>query len=121
MYILAWGLGNPAWPTFHEGFFHTRNLGETNDGGNSTGYSNPEFDALADAMYTETDQKIAFDQIWEMERMIADDLPYVVLFSGPITEFFRSELQYPFTHTLSGIQHLSGMPATVSQAESAGP
>ena len=115
MYILGWSLGNPAWPTFHEGFFHTRNWGETNDGGNATGYSNPEFDALADAMFAETDEAVAFDQIWEMERMIATDLPYVILFDTPITEFYNTSLQYPFTGTLSGIQLQSGFQDSVAK------
>jgi ABC-type transport system substrate-binding protein len=113
MYILGWSLGDPAWPTYHEAFFHTRQFAETSDGGNSTGYDNPEFDALADAMFAETDQAVAFDQIWQMEQMIADDLPYVVLFDTPITEFYNADLTYPFTATLSGIQNLEGQQGTV--------
>jgi peptide/nickel transport system substrate-binding protein len=113
MYILSWRLPNPAWPTFHESFFHTRHLAETTDGNNSTGYKNPAFDALADAMLTETDQATAFDQVWEMERMLAEELPYVVLFTAPVTEFYNEDLQYPFTQTLAGIQFLDGMQGTV--------
>ena len=115
MYILGWSLGNPAWPTFHEGFFHTRNWAETNDGGNATGYSDAEFDALADAMFAETDEAVAFDQIWQMEEKIATDLPYVILFDTPITEFYNASLNYPFTGTLSGIQNQAGMQGTVAK------
>ena len=115
MVILGWALGSPAWPTFHEGFFHTRQLAETCDGNNATGYSNPEFDALADAMLTETDQATAFDQMWQMEQMIAADLPYVVLFDTPVTEFYNKDLQYPFTRTLAGIWNQAGMQGTVSK------
>ena len=112
-YILGWSLGNPAWPTFHEAFFHTRNWAETNDGGNATGYSDADFDALADQMFAETDQTAAFNQIWQMEEKLAQDLPYIVLFDTPITEFYNNSLNYPFTGTLSGIQFLSGMPSVV--------
>ena len=115
MYLFQWTVGNPAWPTFHESFFHTRNMAEANDGNNSTGYSNPEFEALADAMLTETDQAVAFDRVWQMERMIADDLPYVVLFSAPHTEFYSRDLLYPFTQTLAGIINLAGMQGTVDK------
>jgi ABC-type transport system substrate-binding protein len=115
LYLFGWDLGNPGWPTFHEAFFHTRNLAETNDGSNSTGYTNPAFDALADAMFTETDFDAAFDQVWQMERMLADDLPYVMLLSAPITEFYNKDLSYPFTSTLSGIQNLNGMPGLVEK------
>jgi ABC-type transport system substrate-binding protein len=115
LYLLGWSLGNPAWPTFHGDFFHTRNMAETNDGGNSTGYSNPEFDALADAMLTETDEAVAFDQMWQMEQMLADDLPYIILFTTPVTEFHNKDLNFPFTQTLGGIQHLNGMPGLVDK------
>lgn len=113
--ILLWTLGNPAWPTFHESFFHTRNLAEVTDGGNATGYSRPEFDALADLMRSETDQQAAFEAVWQMERMVADDLPYVVLFNSPIAEFYNKDLTFPFTQTLGGIQNLAGMQGTVSK------
>jgi ABC-type transport system substrate-binding protein len=115
MYLLAWFLGNPAWPTYHEGFFHTRNMAETNDGGNSTGYSNREFDALAEAMFTETDQAVAYEQIWQMEQMLAKDLPYVMLLATPVTEFYNKDLEYPFTQTFAGIRNLSGMPGLVDK------
>jgi ABC-type transport system substrate-binding protein len=115
MALLFWGLDDPAWPTFHEAFFHTRNLAETTDGENNSGYSNPEFDALADAMFTETDQNLAFDQVWQMERMIAGDLPYMLLHTAPVTEFYSKDLSYPFTRSLAGIENLNGMPGLVAK------
>ncbi len=115
MYILGWSLGNPAWPTFHEAFFHSRNFAEVNDGANAAGYSDPEFDAMADEMFATRDQQKAYDLIWKMEDKIAEDLPYIVLFDTPITEFYNKDLQYPFTKTLSGIQALSGMPESVQK------
>jgi len=115
MYILGWSLGNPAWPTFHDGFFHTRNITETNEGQNASGYSNPAYDELATAMFSETDQATAYDQVWEMEQMIATDLPYVLLFDTAITEFYNASLNYPFTGTLSGIQNQAGMQGTVAK------
>jgi ABC-type transport system substrate-binding protein len=114
-YILGWSLGNAAWPTFHESFFHTRHWAETDDGGNATGYSDEEFDALADAMFAETDRDVAFDMIWQMEEKLATDLPYVVLFDTPITEFYSKEVVYPFTSTLSGVQFLNGMQGNVAK------
>jgi ABC-type transport system substrate-binding protein len=115
MAILFWSLSDAAWPTYHEAFFHTRNLAETTDGRNNSGYSNPDFDALADAMFTETDQAAAFDRVWQMERMLADDLPYMLLYTAPITEFYSTDLEFPFTQTLAGIQNLNGMPGMVDK------
>jgi len=115
MYILGWSLGNPAFPTFHESFFHSREFAEKNDGANSVGYSDPEFDQMADAMFSTRDQQEAYDFIWKMEDKIAQDLPYIVLFDTPITEFYSNELMFPFTKTLSGIQALAGMPESVQK------
>ena len=50
-----------------------------------------------------------------MEQMIADDLPYVLLFTAPITEFYSKDLKYPFTSTLAGIQYINGMLALVQK------
>ena len=66
-------------------------------------------------MFTETDQAVAFDQVWQMEQIIAEDLPYVLLFDAPVTEFYNKDLKYPFTQTLAGIQNLNGMPGTVER------
>ena len=114
-YILGWSLGNAAFPTFHESFFHSRNFAEVNDGSNSTGYSDPEFDALADAMFATTDEAEAYDLIWQMEQKLAADLPYVVLFDTPITEFYSTAVNYPFTSTLSGLQFLRGFQGDVAK------
>ena len=115
MYILGWSLGNPAWPTFHEGFFHSRNFPETNDGSNTTAYNDAEFDALADAMFAETDQAVAFDQIWEMEQKLAEDVACVVMLDTAITEFYNNSLQFPYAGSLSGIQFQDGMQNVVAK------
>jgi ABC-type transport system substrate-binding protein len=112
-YILGWSLGNPSVPSFQESFFHSRNLAEANDGGNSTGYSDPEFDAMADALLLATTEAEAYDLIWNMERKIATDLPYIVLFNTPIIEFYNKDVQFPFVDTLSGIQFLQGLQNAV--------
>jgi ABC-type transport system substrate-binding protein len=115
MYILGWALGDPNWPSFHESFFHSRHFAELDDGNNSPGYSNPDFDELADAMLSITDQNEAYDMVWEMEEMLAEDLPYIVLFNSLIIEFYNESLTFPFTKTLSGIQYLAGMQGMVAK------
>ena len=112
-FILGWSLGNPALPSFQESFFHSRNFSEVNDGGNAPGYSDPEFDALADGLLSATSEEAAFDMIWQMERKIAETLPYIILFDSPIIEFYNTEVQFPFTDTLSGIQFVNGFQDTV--------
>ena len=113
IYLLGWGLGNPALPTFHESFWHSRNLAEVNDGNNSTGFQNAEFDIAADAILAAETEAEAKVLIWEAEKILADELPYVVLFTTPVVEFYSNTLSYPFTTTLNGLQNLGGLPASV--------
>ncbi len=115
MYILGWSLGNPALPTFHESFWHSRYLAEDNDGNNSTGFVNAEFDAASDAILAAETIEDAYQKMWEAEAILADELPYVVLFDTPITEFFSSDLTFPFIQTLSGLQFGNGFTSIVQK------
>ena len=115
MYILGWSLGNPALPTFHESFWHSRYLAEDNDGNNSTGFVNDAFDAASDAILAATTEEEAYEKMWEAEAILADELPYVVLFDTPITEFFSNELTFPFIQTLSGLQFGNGFTGLVQK------
>lgn len=114
-YILGWSLGNPALPTFYESFFHSRNLAEVNDGNNSHGLQDEEVDALADAVNAAQTEEEAIEAISAVEAALAEKLPYVVLFDTPITEFYSSDLAYPFTQTLSGLQFQIGLPGAVAK------
>jgi len=88
----------------------------TNKGNNTTGFSDPEFDALVDRFNALTSDDEAFDLIWRMERIIAREKPYLLLFDTGILEFYRVDaIEFPFTDTLSGIQHLAGMQGLVKQ------
>ena len=113
MYVLGWDLGNPALPTFHEGMFHSRNLAEVNDGNNTVGYVDAEFDALADSMFTLTTEAEIKAGVWQMERKIAETLPYVVLYGAPLVEFYRKDVTYPFIDTLNGLQSQNGAQGLV--------
>jgi peptide/nickel transport system substrate-binding protein len=105
MYILGWSLS--VFPDHYEAFFHSRNHTEKNQGSNNTGYANEEFDAKADQLLAATTEEEAKTLIWEMERMLDQDLPYIVLFDTGILEFFRKEsVTYPITESLSGLQYL---------------
>ncbi|MDH3307571.1 MAG: ABC transporter substrate-binding protein, partial [Acidimicrobiia bacterium] len=112
MYILGWGVG--IFPDHVTAFFETS--GDSAAGGfNTPGYSNPEFDALAAEFNAATELDVARDLIFEMDAIIARDVPYVVLFTTPILEAFRNTLSFPFTDTLDGIQNWLGTPNLVGQ------
>ena len=110
VWILGWALSN--FPDYLEAFFHSRHA--EGDGLNFGGYFNPEFDKLADALLVETDLDAAREQVFKMQEFLADDLPYVVLFTTPILETYRKDrLEFPFTSTLSGLQGGGGLPGAV--------
>jgi len=114
MWELGWGLG--IYPDHLEAFFHSRN---TEPGGfNPEGYSNPEFDALADALLAEQDLAKAREIVFQMLDMLSEELPYAVLFYAPVVEGYRKDMvEYPFTTVLDGLQMLNGMPSYVKLIE----
>ena len=112
MYILGWGLGDPSLPTFHESFFASYQ--DSAEGGfNTPGYANDRVDELAAELLASNDVETAKAAVQEMDRIIVEEAPYVVLFQTPILEAYRTSLQFPFTDTLDGIQNLSGLPADI--------
>jgi ABC-type transport system substrate-binding protein len=99
MSILGWSLG--ITPDFLRDFFHTEQA--VPDGNNAGGYSNPEFDAAAEAITTCLDLaecKVISDNL---QTILATEAPYVVLFDTGIIEVFNSSTaEFPFTDHLSG-------------------
>ncbi len=111
MWILGWGLS--LYPDYLEVFFHSRY--SDLEGYNAGGYSNSEFDQLADDLVAETDLQSAQDQVFRMQAFLADDLPYVTLFTTPIVETYRSDtIEFPYTENLGGLQNVAGMPSLVA-------
>lgn len=114
MYILGWGL--TPFPDHIYRFFSEAQAvpGGQNDGS----YINPEFEQIAgrinDCKSFEECKQIAD----ETQQFLAEDLPYVVLFSTTITEPYRSDtIQFPFTTVLDGLQNINGLPTAVMVAE----
>ena len=108
MFILGYSLGNAAFPTFHCSFFCTG--GDSNN----TQYSSEEYDAAADRFNSAQSEEEAYEAMWEMERLIAQDKPHVPLFDTGILEFYNNRIQFPFEETLSGYQFLQGLTGSVT-------
>lgn len=113
MYILGWGL--TPFPD-HVFDFFTTDQDSAQGGFNTPGYSNPEFDALADQFDQAKTLEEARDLVFQGEEIIARDLPYVVLFTTPIIEAYRNTVSYPFTTTLDGLQAWGGLPSVVTSS-----
>ena len=117
MYLLGWSLGNPALPTYHESFFASKNDTLVNEGDNAPGFANADFDALVEQFNAAQTEEEAYEIMWQMEEILAAELPYILLFDTGILEFYRqANVNFPFTQTLSGLQFLSGQQGTVTGA-----
>lgn len=114
LYVLGWRLPSAAMPVYHESFWASKNETIATDGNNNTGFANDEFDALVEQYNAAETADEAFRLLWEMERIVFAEKPYIVLYDTPVAEAFRSDrVVYPFTDILSGLQALNGMPELV--------
>lgn len=113
-YILGWSLGNPALPDFHESFFACAN--DAREGGfNTPGYCDEEFDTLAQGFLSAQTMEEAREYVFAMDAKLAEDVPYVTLFTAPILEFYaKARVGYPFIDALDGLQNLNGVPDLVT-------
>jgi ABC-type transport system substrate-binding protein len=99
MYLLGWTLGNPALPMHYGALFGSEAAM------NNTGYESEAFDeALAsyEGAFTTGEAKAS---LWEMERVLATDLPYLPLYTSEIVEAFRSDrVRFDLERALGGLQ-----------------
>jgi ABC-type transport system substrate-binding protein len=108
MYILGWSLGNPAYPDYFDAFWHSKNDTAVTGNFNTPGFNNPEFDALADEFMATTDIARAKELVAEMQLLIADQRPYIMLFYKQVLDLARDNLIFPYTDTLGGIVEAAG-------------
>ncbi len=102
MAILGWSLGNPGLPSFYS------HLLGTGGAGNNTGYSGEEMDRLIDRYHAATDAETATDLLWQIESLIATDIPYLPLYGSRIVEVYRSDMiRFTAMPGLGGIQAAS--------------
>ena len=113
MWILGWSLS--LYPDYMERFLHSRNAPENQEGGlNWGGYSNPDFDRLSFDLLSETTIEGAMTSVRQLQEFLAEDLPYVPLFTIPKLDSYRpSRIDFPFTNVLGGIEGTSGMQQLV--------
>ena len=99
--MLGWGLS--IYPSYLDSFFsgERTNKGDNNAGG----WVHPEFEKLRKEFLAETDLTKARDQAFKMQEFLANDLPYVTLFTVPVIEFYRPDkVKFPYTDRLDGVQ-----------------
>lgn len=88
MYALAWSLGR--FPTHLYTLFHSNF--DVDGGDNTPGLRDPEYDALAEKVWTPRTYEDAFEAAYEAQAMLSELLPYIPLYSRPYMDAFRSDI-----------------------------
>lgn len=110
MAMLGWTLGNPARPDFYRALF------AAGAEGNNTGYASEAFAEALGRYRSATDHESARSALWEMEMILATDLPYLLLENATITEVYRSDrVSFAYGPTLGGLQGRLGGVADVAR------
>ncbi|MFQ5887496.1 MAG: ABC transporter substrate-binding protein [Candidatus Hydrothermarchaeales archaeon] len=103
VYILGWSLSLD--PDYMKVFFHSSQA--VPEGYNPMGYSNPEYDAIADASGKECDAEKRKGLIFKCQEMIMSELPYIPL-------YFRNEIEAYNAESFTGwFEDLGGISGSV--------
>jgi ABC-type transport system substrate-binding protein len=85
--LVLWDWRSDPDPDFLLSVLTAEQLGHWND----AGYSNPRYDALYRQQARTIDPEARRKLVWEMQRIISDDRPYLVLFYEPTAEAYSSD------------------------------
>jgi len=100
--LFVLGYGNLSLdPDYLRNFFISRN--NKPKGRNTSGYSNPRFDRIADASAGAMDLKERKKLIWEMQDIIMNDLPWLPLYSPKLAEGVRRDRFTGWVSMVGGI------------------
>jgi ABC-type transport system substrate-binding protein len=96
------GYGNLSLdPDYLRNFFISRN--NKPGGWNTSGYSNPRFDKIADASADALDINERRQFIWQMQNIIMDHVPWIPLYSPKVAEGARQDRFTGWVSMLGGI------------------
>ncbi len=110
MYLLGWTLGNPTLPGHYRALFAPD--GELNN----TGYRSEAFNAQLAAYERALHHDEALEALWAMETTLAEDLPYLLLYTSQITEVYRTDrVAFGLEAGLGGLQGRLGAIGDVTQ------
>lgn len=113
MYMLGWTLGNPAHPDFYRYLFTAKGVM------NNTSYSSKEFDRALKSYEGAYSVDQASAALWEMEGILASDLPYLPLYTSQVTEVYRNDrVAFGVDSSLGGLQGRLGGIGDVHRADS---
>jgi ABC-type transport system substrate-binding protein len=100
--LFVLGYGNLSLdPDYLRNFFHSKN--DRPRGWNMSGYSNPQFDKIADESSRTMDVDKRRALIWEMQKIIMRDIPYIPLYNPKLIEAVRYDRFSGWVEMLGGI------------------
>lgn len=108
LYILGWSLANPAYPEYFDTHYHSSYCTIETGGKNAPCFVNEEYDALVEEFKTTSDLEHARDLIHQMQVLLADQRPYIPLYSSQVYDLARDNVIFPYVETLDGIEAQSG-------------
>ena len=100
--MLVFGINLGVFPDYLRDLFHSSRAG--NGDQNFPGYDNAEFDALADTFLEAEDLETARTRALRLQQTLAEELPWIVLFTPELLEPVRNNVQLPFDVALDGLQ-----------------
>ena len=75
-------------------------------GGNKVGYHNPEFDKIANESAAAIDQDVRQKLVWDMQKILMRDLPYIPLYNPNLIEAVRTERFTGWVPMIEGIGNI---------------
>lgn len=85
--MFLWGYENHSDPDFILGVMITDQIQNYND----SGYSNSLYDGMFQQQRSETDTEIREQLVWDMQRIVYEDSPYIVLYYMDAISAYRSD------------------------------
>jgi ABC-type transport system substrate-binding protein len=108
MYIFGSSLGNPAYPVYYDEFWHSRNCTFETGFRNTTCFKNDEYDSLVDTFNQTGDLALAQELVYKMQLILADQRPYIPLYSEKVFDYARKNVLFPYVESLGGIEFQNG-------------
>ena len=88
-------------PDYLRNFFDSAQIKKR--GRNTSSYSNPAFDKLAEESTREMDREKRRKIIFEMQSILMDDIPWIPLFNASVIEGYRKNRFSGWVNELNGI------------------
>ena len=91
-------------PDYVRNFFHSMN--DKPRGWNMSGYRNPDFDRIADESASTMDQDKRRELVWDMQKILIEDIPYIPLYNPTLVEAVRKGRFTGWVEMLGGIGNI---------------